>query len=165
MRGAGDGVSESRDARSFIRSFRMPHITVAANAREAVAVLLAVCNPRRKEGTPVYVMSDLRMTMPARVLSHRAAASLHGNRLMEISSCESIRMPKAVVGLRPVFAHEIVRRMAIVARRHRAMTGLHPGIQMVLHHMAVCARSRVVGKIRAAARVDRSEERRVGKEW
>ena len=154
MRGAGDGVGESREERSFILSFGMAHITVAANARDSVAVRGAACNPRRKEGAGIYLVSDLRMTMPARVLSHRAAAGLHGNRLMEIAGRESVGMPKTVVRLRPVFTHEVVRRMAIVAGGHRAVARLHPGIIMVLHDMAVRARFRVVREVRSATGVD-----------
>ena len=132
----------------------MPHIRVAANARKPVAVRAATSNPGRKKGAGVYFVCDLGVTMSARVLSHCPAARFHRNRFMEVAGGERVRMPKTVVRLRPVFAHEVMRRMAIVAGGHRPMTGLHPGIKMILHDMAVRARLRVVGKVRSAASVD-----------
>ena len=123
----------------------MSNATVAANARESVVVAGAAS---------IDIVSDLRVATPAGILRDRAAAGLHENRLMEIAGREGVGMPEAVIGLRPVFAHDVVWGMAIVAGRHRPMTGLHPGVKMILHDMAVRARLWVVGKIRTTASVD-----------
>src|SRR5678815_1650690 len=120
MRGAWDAVDESCEERSFIRSPGVSHLAVTANAREALVVRAAA---------GIYLVSDFRMTMPARVLRYFSTARLHENRFMEIASRERIGMPKTVVGLRPIFAHKVMRRVAIVARSHRSVTGLHPGIK------------------------------------
>ena len=146
MGGVGDGADELGEEGSlFIRLFGMSNATVAADAREAITVGGAA---------GIDVVSDVRVAMPAGILRHRAAAGLHGNRLMEIAGCEGVRMPEAVIGLRPVFAKEVVRRVAIVAGRHRTVTGLHPGIIIILHDVAVSARFRVVREIRPAAGVN-----------
>ena len=78
MRGVGDGADElGEDASFFICLFRMSNAIVAADARETIAVVGAA---------GIDVVSDVRVATPAGILRHRAAAGLHGNRLMEIAS-------------------------------------------------------------------------------
>ena len=73
---------------------------------------------------------------------------------MEIAGREGVGMPEAVIGLRPVFANEVVGRVAIVAGGYRTVTGLQPGIIIILHDVAVRTRLRVVREIRPTAGVD-----------
>src|SRR5688572_17122944 len=60
-----------------------------------------------------------------------------------------------MIGLGPVLAEEIVRGMAIVAGGYGAVAGLQPGVIVILHDVAVRAGLRIVGEVRAAARVDK----------
>jgi hypothetical protein len=56
-------------------------------------------------------------------------------------------MEKAVVRLGQPLADNVVFQVAVVASRHRMMTGLCVGIQVPLHDMAVGAIDRLIDQI------------------
>ena len=56
-------------------------------------------------------------------------------------------MPEPVVGLHRILAHNVVWSMTIVAGRHRVVAGLHPGIVLRLHHVAIRAGSGIIRQI------------------
>ena len=146
MRGVGSGADEpGEDESFFIRLLGMANATVAADAGEAIVVVGAA---------GIDVVSDIRVAMPAGILRHRAAAGFHGNRLMEIAGREGVGMPETVIGLGKVFPNDVVGRVAIVTGGDRAVTGLQPGIIIILHDVAVRTRFRVVREIRPAAGVN-----------
>ena len=69
MGGVGDAADGSGAGGSlFMRSFWMSNTTVAADARETIAVVGAA---------GIDVVSDVRVTMAAGILRHGTAAGLH----------------------------------------------------------------------------------------
>src|SRR5262249_20972047 len=61
---------------------------------------------------------------------------------------EGLRMMKAVFGLCPILADEVMGRVTIIASRHGVVAGMVPTIVLIAHDMAVYARARIVAKIR-----------------
>ena len=152
MRGAGESGD---DGSEFINSFGMSHPAMAADARKAVIFVSAA---------GVDVVRDVCVTVSAGVFRDSAAARFHIDRLMEIAGREGVGMPETVIGFGPVLAEEIVRRVAIVAGGYGTVAGLQPGVIVVLHDMAVRACLRIVGEVRAAARVDKGVPADPGRE-
>ncbi len=64
-------------------------------------------------------------------------------------------MPESIRSFGRVLSHEAGRRMAIVANRNGAMARLDPAAVMLAHHVAIRARCRIVGQIRAAFGVNK----------
>ena len=87
----------------------MSNVLVASDAREAIVF---------SEAAGVDVVGDVRVATSAGILGYPEAAGLHGNRLMKIAGRKGVGMPETVIGLRPVLANEVVRRVAIVAGGH-----------------------------------------------
>src|SRR5687767_7513827 len=73
---------------------------------------------------------------------------------MKISRRERERMEEAMLSFSEILRHEPRRCMTIVACRNGAVTRFFESIEVVLHHMAVCARRRIIAKVRAPLRVD-----------
>ena len=71
---------------------------------------------------------------------------------------ERERVPEPVEGLRRVLAEEVVRRVAVVADGHGVMARLQPPVVLLVHHVAVGARGRIVRQVRAASGVDEGIE-------
>ena len=136
-------IFEGEFAHRFL--FRMSDARVAADARTwSLSAARA----------GIDVVDDVLMTFAAGIFRHAPAAFLDLDRVVKIAGGEGERMKEAVLGLREVFGHEAGRRVAIVAGGDRAMARLHPGIEMVLHDVAVGAGLRVVREIRPAVGVD-----------
>ena len=69
----------------------------------------------------VDAVDNLLMTTHAVLLQHLGISRFYHDRFMKILQRETFRMMVAVFGLRHVFADEVVRRMAVVARGDRMM--------------------------------------------
>ena len=102
----------------------------------------------------VDIVDDVLMTFAAGVFRDTPAAFLDLDRLVKFVRRERERMKKAVLRFREILRNEPRRRVAIVARRDRAMAGFNPGIEMVLHDVAVGAGAGIVAEIRAAFGID-----------
>ena len=63
-------------------------------------------------------------------------------------------MAEAVTDFRPIFAEEIVWRVAVITHRHASVAGPLPAFQLLPHDVAVRTRGRIVGEIRGSTRVD-----------
>lgn len=95
------------------------------------------------------------MTFAARSFRNLEATLRNANVVLEPAGREVIRVPEAVAGLRHVLAREFRRRVAIVANRGVAMARFQPSVVLLVHHVTVRARLRVVGHVRIAARVNK----------
>lgn len=92
------------------------------------------------------------MTMQAGRLSHAAVprADPQGVGMPTGGEVQGVNEP--VFSLQRVFPNEaVVRRVAIIADGHRAMTGLLPGGEVLAHHVAVGARRGIIGEVRSAS--------------
>ena len=97
------------------------------------------------------------MVVPASPLSDVTVAGRDAQRLREPPRGERERMPEAVICFHPVFAEEIVWSVTIVAGGNRPMAGLDPGIEMILHDVAIGAGFGIVGEVRATLGVNEGE--------
>jgi hypothetical protein len=77
----------------------------------------------------------------------------HGLRVVAVDAGDRMRHFLARVEV----AHVVVRGVAVVAHRHRVVAGAGPALELLAHDVAVHARLRVVGQVRAAAGVGESE--------
>ncbi len=89
-------------------------------------------------------MHKFLVAIDASALSHLSISGLDSNGVYVSAQCEGQRVEKAVVGLRDPFSDRVMRQMAVIANRDRVMATVLPGIQMVLHDMAIDARLWVV---------------------
>ena len=87
------------------------------------------------------------MTGPARLFGDDPALGQDLNVVLIAAGGKEKRMPKAVRGLRQVFADEARRGVAAVAAGDRAMRRLQPTRILLAHHMAVGARRGIIGQI------------------
>src|SRR5262245_40208711 len=101
-------------------------------------------------------LNNFLVTVAAGVLSDAPVARLDFYRSGIVACRERERMPEAVVRFYRVFSNDVVRRMAIIAGGDGAVAGFDPCVVMILHHMAVCARSRIVSEVRISFGVDES---------
>ena len=105
----------------------------------------------------VDVVDDVLMTFAAGVFRDPPAAFLDLDRLVEIARGERERMKKSVLGFSEILGDKPGRRVAIVAGRDRAVARLDPGIEMVLHDVAVGAGVGIVAEIGRALGIDEGE--------
>ena len=119
----------------------MTDIGVAADAGKSFA------RPAHR----IDVMHDILMTFAAGILRHALAAWLHADGIVKMARSEGERMKKNVIRLSKILSDNVGRRVAIVARRGGAMTGFDPTIEVVLHDVAIGARSRIVANRPTAA--------------
>ena len=102
-------------------------------------------------------MHQVFMAVQTRALSHPPIPRFDPNRFAEVLQRESQRVKEAVVGLGDPFAEEIVRQMAVVANGDMLMAGILPGIEVVLHHVAIDAGLRIVAEVAGALAVAKGE--------
>lgn len=120
----------------------MPDRAVAANARH-IARMQSVA--AADDG-----VNDRLMAMPAGLFRDLSVAFSDHYRFVKIIRSEIIRMPKTVPCLRKILIGEILRRMAIVAGSDRTVARFHPAGILLLHHVAIGTRSRVIAQVRIA---------------
>lgn len=84
--------------------------------------------------------------------------------ILEIAECEGERVEESVIGLGHPFADRVVRQVTVVADGDVVMTAFLPGIHVVLHHMAVHARLRVVAQVAGAFAVAECEGANAGEQ-
>jgi len=91
------------------------------------------------------------------------AASRFGYLVVEVGDPDDVRvvpcseierMEESVRSLNRIFADDIVRRVAIVAGRHRMMARLDPCVILRLHDVAICASLRVICEVGVALGVN-----------
>ena len=70
------------------------------------------------------------------------------DRLGPILKREGLRVVPAVSHFSEIFFRKGVRHVTVIARRGRVVAGLDPGIKMLLHYVAVHARSWVIAQVR-----------------
>lgn len=91
---------------------------------------------------------DRFVTVTACVLGYFVIARRDAKRIGKIPRGEIERVPKAVPRFGHVLANQVVRRMAVVTNRDRAMARLRPRGIVLTHDVAIGARRRIVGHIR-----------------
>ena len=126
---------------------RMPHVAVAAHAREDLAL----------GGDRKHLMHDFHMAVETRVLGHPPVPRLDLDRLMKILQREGQGMKKPVVRLGEPLAHVMVWQVTVVAHRHMAMARILPGVKVALHHVAIGARRRIVAQVTPALAIPKGE--------
>ena len=119
---------------------RMPDVTVTADAGNFIHLLRPVRN--------CNVFGNVRVTITARFFGHALVAPRNLNRLVETAERKIIRMPETVCSLCVVFSHEIVGRVTIVAGSNGMMTRFLPAVVLLVHNMAVSARSWIITQVR-----------------
>ena len=120
----------------------MPHRAVAAHAGNSLTAL------RRMRA--VDRLRDFGVTLQASLFGDRQIAFADLNGFVKAARGEVKRMPKSVGGFGGVFPHQARRRVAIVAGGDRAMRRLQPAVVLLVHNVAIGARSRIVGQIGVA---------------
>src|SRR5687767_1140073 len=123
-------------------SLEMPGGRVTAQAREIPG--FRVCLDR---------LDDRLVALTARCFGDGAIARGDRDGLGEPASREGERVPETVERLRRVLADDTGRRVAVVAHGHLAMTALDPAVELLAHHVAVHARSRIVRQVGGPLRV------------
>src|SRR5688572_18920972 len=103
------------------------------------------------------VFDNLFVAVETRFFRDATVARFDANGVWKFAGGERERMPEAVICFHPVFAEEIVWSVAIVAGGNRPMAGLDPGIEMILHDVAIGACFRIVGEVRATLCVNKGE--------
>jgi len=87
------------------------------------------------------------------------------NRFVKILEGESFGMAVAVVGFGNQFGDDaVVRHMAIDANGRRVMAALLPRIELIVHDVAVGARSRIGAEIRKPFRICEREDAKPGQD-
>ena len=95
-------------------------------------------------------VNNVLMTFAAGVLRDAPAAVFHLDGFVKFVRGERKRMEESVIRFRKIFRNDSRRRMTVVARRDRAMAGLYPTVQVVLHDVAIGAGLGIVAEIRRA---------------
>jgi hypothetical protein len=124
------------------------YIIVAADAGDLLAFDLGVRG---------NVFHNLFVAVETRLFRDAAVTRFDADGVGKFAGGKGERMPEAVIGLHPVFAEEIVRRVAIVAGGDGTMAGFDPGIEMILHDVAIGAGFGIAGEVRATLGVDEGE--------
>lgn len=102
-------------------------------------------------------MHEFRMAIETRLLRHSAISRLDLDRFVVIFERKGQRMKESIVGLRHPFADRVVRKVTVVADRNVLMTRLLPRIEVVLHHVTVGARPRIVAQVAGSLAVPKGE--------
>src|SRR5688572_8360467 len=117
----------------------MSYVIVAARALDATSPAVSVRGIDRH--------GDFVVALAARALSDCMIARRDAKRIGVTPRREIERMPEAVLRFGDVLRHQARWRVAVVADRDRTMAAARPGIEMILHHVAVRARLRIVCEI------------------
>lgn len=103
-------------------------------------------------------MNRALVTFDAGALCHATVARLDADGLVKVVEGEGEGMEKPVVRLRDPFADGMMGKVAIDADRGCVMTRVLPRVVIVLHDVAVHARSGVAAQITGTVSVTESEE-------
>ena len=110
----------------------MPHIAMALGTQKRLA--------RLGKARKINLMNHLRVAISARLFHLLSIPIGHLDRFVEITSCERIRMQKAIYGLAFEFSvNGGWIGVAVVALRYCVVTRLEPRIVVLLHDMTVGA--------------------------
>jgi hypothetical protein len=135
-----------RDPSRF-SSQRMPHMTVAVDARQHLAARLL----------GQHLMDEIRMAAQASILSDPAVSRFDLNRLVEVLQGKSQRVEESIVGLGYPLACKMVREMTIVTDGDMMVTGIQPRVVVILHDVTIGTCQWIVAQIAAALTVTKSE--------
>ena len=121
----------------------MTNIAVAMHTRQHFVPfrILSARISRQQRMCIVFVAID------AGILRNNFVARFDLDRVVVVLQREGNGVKKAIVRLREPFSNKIVWQVAIVAHRHMTMAAFLPGVEMFLHHVAVCARLRIVTQV------------------
>jgi hypothetical protein len=97
------------------------------------------------------------MARHAGALGHPLVSGLDLNRILEATERECQRVEESVVCFCDPFSHEVMRQVAIVANGHVMVARMLPGVHVVLHHMAIDTRLRIVTQVACAFAVTKRE--------
>lgn len=122
----------------------MPNGSVTLDARQFFGLM-----------RPVHRADDVGMALLAGVLGYPAISLVDLNPIRIPPRCEVERMPEPVRGFRGVLASKTRWRMAIVAGGYRPVARLDPTVVLLVHYVAIGARSRIIAQIRIPLRVDK----------
>lgn len=103
-----------------------------------------------------YRFDHLLMTITARCFGHLAIAFGYLDRFVKGVRSEIVGVPKPVGSLGVILAEKVVRRMAIVTCCDSLMARFGPAVILLVHHVAIGARLRVIAEIRSTFRVPES---------
>lgn len=120
----------------------MANVLVASNTGQRFNVLGGDAN--------VNGMREIGMAMATVVFNDFSVVVVDHDWFVEVLRGERQRMKEAISPFAEPLTHKIMRRMAVIASRDMVMGGLVPGVKMVLHDVAVCARLAFRRKIRSA---------------
>lgn len=99
-------------------------------------------------GSLVHDFTDhTGMTLDAIGLQDVGVAGLDADGFVEVLERKSIRVPEAVACFRQVFAHKIVRDVAVVAGCDGMMAGLLPTVVVFAHDMALHTGTGIVAEV------------------
>ena len=126
----------------------MSDLVVAAHAGNFLSLDLGVRG---------NVFNDLLMAVETGFFGDASVAWFDADRVGKSAGGKGERMPETVICFHPVFSEEIVGSMAIVAGGDGTMTGLNPGIEMILHDVAIGAGLGITGEVGATLGVNERE--------
>src|SRR5262245_41357748 len=102
----------------------------------------------------VHLLDEVLVAATARGFRDLEIHRGDANRLREASGREHERVAESIPRLDPVLGKDLMRGVTVVAHGDGTMAGLHPARELLLHHVTVLARLRIVREIRSAARVE-----------
>jgi len=108
-------------------------------------------------------MDKVLVAVDARTLCDPSIPRFNLNRVFEAANGEGQRMKEAVVGLCHPFTDRVVRKVAIVADGDMMVAALLPGIHVVLHHMAIHTRLRIVAQVAGPLTIAKRKRTNPGK--
>ena len=103
------------------------------------------------------VFNDLLVAVETCFFRDAAVARFDANGIWKSAGGESEGMPETVICFHPIFAEKIVGSMTIVAGGNGTVAGLDPGIEMILHDVAIGAGFGIIGEVRATLGVNERE--------
>lgn len=92
---------------------------------------------------------DLLVAVQTRLLSYFQIACLDPDGIREFARGKGEGVPKAIVGLHPVFSQEVVGSVTVITGGDGTVTGLNPSVIVVVHDVAVGTCFWIVGQVRS----------------
>ena len=87
------------------------------------------------------------VAIPARLFRYLTISLGYLYRFVKRARRKVVGMPKTVRRLRVIFADQVMRCMAVVARSNGVMAGLKPPVVLLIHHVTIGTRAGVVAEV------------------
>lgn len=108
-------------------------------------------------------MNHIPVTAQTGALRNLPVPGLYLNRIVEPSQGECDRVKETIVGFGYPFVNGVRGQMTVVANRGRMMGAFLPGIQVILHHMAIGTGLRIIAQVAPPFSITKGERANTNK--